>query len=257
MYNLKNRIEHKMRLLKHCYLKPEPEMLWLRDLKLSIDTAIDCGANRGYISHMLAKNAKRVISIEPIPHLADYLNTVLPKNCEIINAAISDCAGYADLKIPIAANGNHITALATISENNILKLDDKNLYFDTVETKVFSLEELVLEKNLKNIGYLKIDAEGHEGAILAGAWSVIESHEVIVQIELEERHGTNVLLVFKGFEARGFGAYWVHNKHLRRVDYSTFIENQRSNELGQSNYMSDVIFFKDGAIERHNLSIVS
>ena len=63
-----DKIENKLRILKHLYLKPENEVVWLKGFDKKFDVSIDAGANRGYISKLLSMKSKNVISIEPLDY---------------------------------------------------------------------------------------------------------------------------------------------------------------------------------------------
>ena len=87
-------IENYLRIIKHLFLKPENEVVWLKKFNKEFDVSIDAGANRGYISTLLSKRSKNVISIEPLDYLAEYLRNVLPKNCIVLNNAASSEQGH-------------------------------------------------------------------------------------------------------------------------------------------------------------------
>jgi FkbM family methyltransferase len=252
---LNSHIEHYLRILKHCYLNPEPEMVWLKNLKISINTAIDCGANRGYISHVLASHADQVFSFEPIPYLAEYLTNVLPKNCQVINSALSDFEGHADLKIPVNKGREDITALATLSDKNVLKSGSDVMDFRCVNIPVVKLETFSKEQNLSSLDYLKIDVEGNEGALLRGAWALIEQFEPIIQIEIEKRHGSNIEQIFTDFKQRGYLPFRVQKCGLKSLSVERFIGSQDEYEVGDQKYLSDVIFVTKATAERHDLKM--
>lgn len=230
-------------------------MVWLKSQKIMINTAIDCGANRGYFSHLLASYANQVFSFEPIPYLAEYLTNKLPKNCQVINSALSDFEGYADLKIPVNKDRKDITALATLSDENILKSGSDVMDFRLVNIPVVKLETFSREQNLSGLDYLKIDVEGNEGALLRGAWLLIEQFEPIIQIEIEKRHGSNVEQIFSDFKQRGYLPFRAQKCGLESLSEERFVASQDEYVVGNPNYLSDVIFVTKVTAERHDLTI--
>ena len=230
-------------------------MVWLKSLNISIHTAIDCGANRGYISHVLASYSDQVFSFEPIPYLAEYLTKVLPENCQVINWALSDFEGHADLKIPVDKGCEDITALATLSDKNVLKNGSDVMDFRRVNIPVVKLETFSREQNLSSLDYLKIDVEGNEGALLRGAWVLIEQFEPIIQIEIEKRHGSNVEQIFTDFKQRGYLPFRVQKCGLKSLSVERFIASQDEYEVGDQKYLSDVIFVTKATAERHDLKM--
>ena len=118
------------------------------------------------------------------------------KNIKIENVAVSSESGETDLRIPIrditASFDNeekYKLGTATIHETNNLE----NEKFETIKAiKKISLDEYNFEHE---IGFLKIDVEGHELDILNGARKFIAQNMPTMLIEIEERHsGVQIML---------------------------------------------------------------
>ena len=70
---------------------------------------------------------------------------------------------------------------ATIHKNNLLI----NKEFITCKVKTERLDDLLASKN---IGFIKIDVEGHEKNVLMGGENLIKKNKPILLVEIEERH---------------------------------------------------------------------
>ncbi len=78
--------------------------------------------------------------------------------------------------------------------------------------------------NLRNVGFIKIDVEGHELAVLKGAIATLrrEQPNFLVEIEEQHRHGA-VQAVFGFFEQAGYTGFFLEDgarKPLSAFDLS-------------------------------------
>lgn len=243
--NIFNKVEHKLRLFKHLYLKPESEAVWLQSLNKEFDISIDAGANRGYISSLLSKKSNNVIAIEPLDYLARYLKNVLPKNCEVLNKAASCGKGVTTIRIPTNKKGNDISALSSIEHLNHFTDSSEVSSFREVKIEKITIDEYVNERLLsRSIDFIKIDVEGHEEALLNGAKKTINKHSPIVLIEMEQRHGSSLDTIYDFFTENNFLSYYVKDGQLNRSDLEFFKKSQIDNKIGDSNYISDMVFIK-------------
>ncbi len=118
---------------------------------------IDIGANIGVVTvHALTLGAKHVLAVEPEPHNLQYLDTNLTGNnvhnqVTVVAAAVSDTPGTGW----ISDEYTHSSLVRRTS--------------GTTKTRVFSLKTLYDYNNITACDVLKIDVEGGEYAIIAGA----------------------------------------------------------------------------------------
>ena len=195
------------------------ELLWR--LISPGETALDIGANIGYMTSIMAKRVGqtgKVISFEPnlevYGELCENINN-WQKNLGvnyIINnniiypqqIALSNHAGSGVLHVPSKNRGE---AFIDVDHNTSDKSNSRLNYFTV------SLERLdkVLETEQKNIGVLKIDVEGHELQVLQGAGELISLRKIRDIIFEEHRsypsdvtqfleaNGYNIFRIWKGF----------------------------------------------------------
>ncbi|WP_207479482.1 FkbM family methyltransferase [Arenibaculum pallidiluteum] len=137
-------------------------------------TVFDVGGNVGrYTKAVLAHipNA-RVYAFEPSPAAyASFTANVSDPRCKAFNFGLSDSSGSAELFAPRPGAGP-----ASLYAR---RLDHFGIEMKPVETiSLRRLDEVCAENGIGRIDLLKIDAEGHELAILAGAGDMLRSGAV-------------------------------------------------------------------------------
>jgi FkbM family methyltransferase len=138
--------------------------------------AVDVGAHRGLWSYWFSRRAGAVHSFEPNPHLYAFLARTRLRNVHPHEVALSDAEGTAELYIPAGGNAGR----GSIQIGGISPLA-------TVATR--QLDSYAFE----NIGFIKIDVEGHEEAVLRGAALTIERWHPALVIEIEDRHNPGAI----------------------------------------------------------------
>jgi FkbM family methyltransferase len=209
--------------------KGEPELRLLPDLVDPKRAAVDVGANRGVWTHQMAALCPRVYAFEPNPKMFAILDAARPSNAEARQIALSDRTGMASLKVPRSARGfsNQHASL----ETNWAGARE----FGVVEVATARLDELGLEP----VGFIKIDVEGHESAVIAGAAGLIARDRPTLLVELEERHSDRSIeasiaqvealgydvFVFKNGAQRPIGEFDPQVDHRDAVETPAYIFN--------------------------------
>ena len=152
----------------------EPELAMLRELVPTACTAIDVGANRGYYSWALAGVAATVEAFEPNPVLARFAKAKLGRRARLHEAALSDRDGVATLYVPRRASGSSLHIIGNLG--NVYAHDS----VDEIQVRLTTLDSYGFE----NVGFLKIDVEGSEMEVLAGARETIRINRPTMLIEL-------------------------------------------------------------------------
>jgi FkbM family methyltransferase len=173
----------------------EPEMGLLPFLVDPSKISIDVGANRGAYTHLLLRLGGRVIAIDPNSFCIDMLKKLYGGRATVLHCALSDAPGEVELRIPSSGPGE-VDGVATIEAGNTL---------DGVPVVCQKVQKITLDSVTDDpVGFIKIDVEGHEAAVLRGARKIIENHHPIFQIEAENRHHPNAVAEVTEFLA-GFG----------------------------------------------------
>jgi FkbM family methyltransferase len=171
------------------------------------ETAVDAGANIGYMASILAVrvgNRGRVICFEPNPIAFNSLNGNVEcwkkyKKCGSIvlyQAALASKNGTAVLQTSDYIKTNRGTAWI---REEYVQCDGTGL-----SVEVRSLDDVLEEK--EKIGVLKIDVEGSELSVLQGMARILETHSVRDIIFEESGHfpaPTHLFLQSKGYSIFG------------------------------------------------------
>lgn len=160
----------------------EPEMRALIGLLHEGDVFVDVGANVGIYSLHAARatgSSGRVIAFEPTPETHEsllkniQLNRV--RNITVINKAAGDKEGLLQFAICASDNSNHLVAdLEMLESRKIVEIRD--IPVDTIDT-------MAVREKLPHVSVMKIDAEGAEKLVLAGATHVIKTHRPTILFE--------------------------------------------------------------------------
>lgn len=175
-------------------------------------TAVDVGANVGYLALAMADASKGgpVLACEPNPQIYDRLMrnielNSLP-NIRPHQLALSDREGTAKLFIPNPQTQSNLST-ASLSQHEEFLSDA-----GTVDVKMVTLDQLVREENISNVDLIKIDVEGYEAPVLAGATEVIAKYRPTLIFEYRERYWREVGFTFddvrKQLAAVGYGEFF-------------------------------------------------
>jgi FkbM family methyltransferase len=161
--------------------------------------AIDVGANDGSYVHYLRRHARRVIAFEPMPVLADALCAKFRHGVEIRSIALSDRAGSVELHMPVV-DGVTVTGCSTVSPTASATYPDHR----AIEVPMATLDSVYAG----DVGFIKIDVEGHEQAVLDGAVQTIRRCRPRLLVEVDERLSPGGLrrakAYFRDIDYRGF-----------------------------------------------------
>ena len=186
-------------------LTGEKELKYLKHLVDRNRSAIDVGANHGVYSYWLLRYASKTIACEPHPLLVDYLHTAFGERIDVVNAAISDMQGDITLSVP-DASGNEQSYRGSIQSETVSGFEATVDY----QVKMITLDEIAPE----NVGFIKIDVEGHEQSVLRGAKNVLANSRPTVLVEAEEKHCANtvrdVAKYLAEFDYRGYFLSLIH-----------------------------------------------
>jgi FkbM family methyltransferase len=216
-YLLKKRLN---RAIKKVY---EEELLILDKVVDKNLESVDVGVYRGVYTYQLSKISKHVHAFEPNPLLYSYLNKNLKKlaeNITLYENALSNVNITTDLKIPKRfktlnkKNYEEMYKLgaATIHEKNLLNNED----FITFKIKTKKLDDVL---NNNNVGFIKIDVEGHEENVLNGAIKILKRDKPVLLVEIEERHSKKKVEETINFiNSLGYKSYYLSGSNLENTN---------------------------------------
>lgn len=125
------------------------------------DVVIDCGANVGTMSRLALKSgAKLVIAIEPSPSNIPVLRRNLAE-ATAAGRAVVIAKGAWDKEGKMTMN---VSSATSAMDSLVLARDGKG-----VEVPLTTIDKIVADLGLDRVDFIKIDTEGAERHILAGA----------------------------------------------------------------------------------------
>lgn len=158
------------------FRSPEPEYELLPTLIEAGDWVIDVGANVGHYTRRFSElvgGRGRVLAFEPVPAtfalLAGNAEHFPYRNVTLFNAAVSDHTSVAGMDVPAFASG-------------LSNYYEAHLGGDAAALPVLCLnvDALALPAPVRLV---KIDAEGHEPAVLAGMRQLLERDRPTLIVE--------------------------------------------------------------------------
>jgi FkbM family methyltransferase len=184
----------------------EPEAAFLPMLCDRARVSIDVGANLGGYTLLLRKLSARVIAYEPNPDLAARLNRVFrwSRSVEVRRCALSDKSGSAMLRVPSDHGRSTIEAANNIGGREASPV--------SVETRQLD------EEPVGDVGFIKIDVEGHELAVLRGSEGILRRCRPALLIEANEEHRPGALASIRAFlEPLGYRGYVAENGAMQSM----------------------------------------
>ena len=237
-YTLEERLKYALvpprlymwRLIRKHLRKGEAELKILPQIVPPDRMAIDVGANKGVYSHLLARVCQGVEAFEPNPKIYRILARTLPRNVVAHQVALSDTVGTADLIVPMYGGGFS-------NQTASLNPRKRNAGAGTVRVPQRTLDSY----GFSNVGFIKIDVEGFETAVLAGARETIRRERPVMQIELEEQHtGQSIEQCLAGVQEMDMDAFFLRDGILQPI--SEFDPARNRAAFGGSGYINNFIF---------------
>lgn len=191
--------------------------------------ALDIGSNIGLYTKVMVGHAGAVHAFDPNQPLADLIARKFPA-AKTYNVALSDRRGSSILRFPEGS-----FSVATIERANPLPTNGRKLVEMTVQVRTLD------SYALRNVGFVKIDVEGHEEATLRGAAETIRLSSPHLLIEIEERHNRGgVARVREWLGAFGYSGFFLKDKDLTPI--SRFDPHVHQRWGGEAPYVNNFLF---------------
>ncbi len=204
----------------------EPEMAFLPVLVDPHRTTIDVGAALGQYTTKLAALCSRCVAFEARPDQARRLARLaraVSAPVLVEPVALSDESGGARLRVLTMDPGR-----STIEEANALEDDDGGQ-----RPEIVVPSRPLDAYGYDDVGFVKIDVEGHELAVLEGARVTIEKCKPTMLIEIEERHRPNaVRSVVQFLQGMDYAGRFLLNGKLVDVDDFDVQAHQDPSRIG-------------------------
>jgi FkbM family methyltransferase len=147
-------------------------------------TGIDVGAKVGMYTYRIRARSSEVVAFEPIPLFNRMLRAVFEgQRARIEPCALSNHRGKVMMRLPFDHDGSRQFGRSTIDRANALD-HPQIARVEQIEVETQRLDDY----NLTNVGFIKIDVEGHELAVLDGGAATIDAHHPNMLIECNDDH---------------------------------------------------------------------
>lgn len=225
----------------------EPEYFLLDHLADPSRAAVDVGANEGMYAGRLAQLCPRVHCFEPLPWMAADLRAKLHANVTVHEAAVSDRSGSGELRVPYRGE-TQMHGTSTIEAANAL---DDSTDVRTVPCRLVTLDATISEP----VGFIKVDVEGHELAVLHGAAALILRDRPTLLVESEKRHSPEAPeSIFAFMASLGYGGCFLLDGRPRALSaFDAHVHQPVANLAGGTRkvgtYINNFIFVP-GALPR-------
>ncbi|WP_187830423.1 FkbM family methyltransferase [Siccirubricoccus phaeus] len=186
----------------HAVLRP-----LLQELLPEDGVAIDIGAHGGQVTWLLAALTPRgqVVAVEPSSYARAVLRAALAlrprRNVLVVAAALGTAASLGVLATPVKRAGAMGYGLASLAP------DPARAVVREV-VPIVTLDALAAALGLTRLDVLKLDVEGHEGAVLAGAEAVLARFRPAILLEIDDarlrRAGGSAAQLRAFLAARGY-----------------------------------------------------
>lgn len=169
----------------------EKEMEFWRSWIKSGMTVVDVGANVGVYTFSAAQQVGskgRVLAVEPFSRCVRCLQETREINqlswVTICTGAVSDRNGTLKLLLHSANELNKVVSDDTAANMPGCSFEEVTCY---------TLDSLIEQENLETIDFLKIDAEGHEIAVLKGSSHILTQLQPVILYEnIDAGRGSNI-----------------------------------------------------------------
>lgn len=213
------------------------------------ETAIDVGAGSGRLTRFLSARSSKVHAFECNPkHINAIENGVRGawdkwskssnfQNIILHKKAASSTDGIAILRAPSESYG-----WGTIDSSNQL-LRKKEEGIDKFKVSMCRID--TIGHSLENVGFLKVDVEGHEPAVLAGAEQLLKRFGPILYLEIYDGHVPGVSEKIQEYlRGHGYKGFYLHNDQILPIEQCDFA---RHLSAPPSKCDINFIFIKDPA----------
>ena len=184
----------------------EKDMGVFRSLVAPGQTAIDVGANLGFVTTMLASIVGpegRVISFEPSPRVfAKLTKTIAANRLDQVTPINVGCGASSAVE--------RLNEVSASSGNASILADGPG----STEIRIERLDDIP-EATATHVSLLKIDTEGYEPEVLRGAQRLIADHRPIIYLEMGGDYVDSTVQSIELLRQAGYGV-----DHVSSIDWS-------------------------------------
>jgi FkbM family methyltransferase len=208
----------------------EPELSLLPTLVPRDKCSVDIGAYLGAYTEVLLNTSTNVYVFEPQSFCNNFLRRAYGTSIHLYEHALSDYNGIGY----ISSEGKSLSQGARVlPSSEASNVDEK--------VSVRCLDSF----GLRNIGFVKIDAEGHELPILKGALATLKREKPLLLVEIEQRHSPRPIQdTFDWLEGLGYRGQFFYQGVLNGLERFSVSSMQTQPLQGNTDtpYINNFIF---------------
>lgn len=147
---------------------------------------VDVGANDGYFTLFAARRvgpSGRVVAAEPSSRERAHLQRNLGRNgldnVTVVPAAIGAASGLADLHLAHGVHAGHNT-LGNFAHDDVVRASLERVPIER-------LDAVIARLGLGHVDFVKVDVEGAEARVIAGATTVLTSMRPLLLLEVNDK----------------------------------------------------------------------
>jgi FkbM family methyltransferase len=184
--------------------------------------SIDVGAAAGHYTMRMLLYSSQVIAFEPRPEAAEHLQGLFrdTRIVTIEQVALSNDGGTTTLRRPTDR-----PLLSTIEATNDLS--------ESTSADTLSVDRKMMDEyRFQHVGFIKIDVEGHEPSVLAGAKQTIGRERPTLLIEIEKFHNPSSFdCIRASLESTGYVGCFLSGEELLDIRLFDFGADQNRHNL--------------------------
>jgi FkbM family methyltransferase len=222
---------YRIRAYKYMFYR-DIELKLLRFLVKPGSCSLDVGANFGIVTFFLSRYCTHVYAFEPNPIPYSVLNRIKDRNVTLYPVALTDRCGEIDFIVPKRRKG------WTTNGAGVDRVWQDG--YAILRIPACRIDDLAL----RDLGFIKIDVEGHENKVLAGALETLRRCRPNLFIENEFSHaGSAAAEVFAMLRDLDYDGYFLADGVLTNIGSFSFEEYQvRPRAEGTGQYVKNFIF---------------
>jgi FkbM family methyltransferase len=207
------RLRYLYRAFRYRYRVDPAELRYVCEQLKPGDVAADIGCHKGAYTYWMRRRVSAtgaVFAFEPQPKQVEYLRNTFTAmsydNVVLVPMAVSNTGGQLPLHVPEGSGKTHAASLEAGSAEHGAG--------NRIVVDVTTLDRFFAQQD-RQPGFLKIDVEGHELAVLEGAKQILESYRPSILVECEARHRPDgdVRPVFDLLDSHGYEGSFFLNRH--------------------------------------------
>lgn len=173
--------------------------------------SLDVGANDGSFVHFLSGHSKTVHAFEPMPAQIETLKRKFGRNKVVIHPlALSSEPGTIELHLPVV-DGVVVTGCATVANEAAAGYASRY----SISVRMDKLDSVYRG----DAGFIKIDVEGHQQAVLEGGVETFRRCRPRVLIEIIEEMSPGGLQRAEAFFGKlGYRGFFINQRTLHPIE---------------------------------------